>query len=83
MDKGSLLILSGMGLIMIGFLLVFIGMLLSAASGEGEVEGGGVIMIGPIPIIFGTSGRAAGLVTLLAIVLIVLWIIASLLSRRG
>jgi len=83
MDKGSLLILSGMGLIMIGFLLVFIGMLLSAASGEGEVEGGGVIMIGPIPIIFGTSGRAAGLATLLAIVLIALWIIASLLSRRG
>ena len=78
---GKTLILTGMALIFIGFLLVFIGTLASALGGEGEVEGGGVIMIGPIPIVFGTSRGAAGMAMVLAIILMALWIIAALLSR--
>ncbi|ASJ11456.1 TIGR00304 family membrane protein [Thermococcus thioreducens] len=82
MDKGGLLILAGMGMILLGFLLVFIGTAISALGGEGEVEGGGVIMIGPIPIVFGT-GRGAGIAAILAIILMALWIIGALLARRG
>lgn len=82
MDRGGLLITTGIGMILLGFLLVFIGTLISALGGEGEVEGGGVVMIGPIPIIFGT-GRGASMATLLAIVLMVLWIVGALLARRG
>jgi len=78
---GKGLILAGMGLILIGFLLVFIGTIVSALGGEGDVEGGGVIMIGPIPIVFGTSRGAAGMAMILAILLMALWIIAALLAR--
>jgi len=82
MDRGNLLILTGMGMILLGFLLVFIGAMLSTLEGGGEVEGGGVIMIGPVPIVFGT-GRGATTAMILAAILMVLWIIGTLLSRRG
>jgi len=79
--KGELLMLVGMGLIFIGFMLIFIGTLMAATGGETDVEGGGVIMIGPIPIVFGTS-RGATLAMVLAIFLMLLWIIGALLTRR-
>lgn len=46
--RGEELVLAGIALIFLGFILVFIGTLLSAFSGEADVEGSGVIMIGPI-----------------------------------
>ncbi|ALM76156.1 hypothetical protein TBCH5v1_2260 [Thermococcus barophilus] len=79
--KGELLIIAGIAMIFIGFLLVFIGTLMTAAGGEAEVEGGGVIMIGPIPIVFGTQ-RGATLAMILAIILMLLWIFMALLNRR-
>jgi len=79
--KGGILIGAGIALILIGFLLVLIGTLISA-FGEGDVEGGGVIMIGPIPIVFGT-GRGATLAMVLAVILMALWVIGALLMRRG
>ncbi|ACJ17202.1 conserved hypothetical membrane protein [Thermococcus onnurineus NA1] len=82
MDKGTLLIALGMGMIFLGFLLVFIGTLFSAMGGEAEVESGGVIMIGPFPIVFGT-GRGATLAMILAIIMMAFWIIGALLARRG
>ncbi|AAL81287.1 hypothetical protein PF1163 [Pyrococcus furiosus DSM 3638] len=64
-------------------MLVFLGSLLSAFSGEGEtdVEAGGVIMIGPIPIAFGTK-RGVTIAMILALVLMISWIILALLQRR-
>ena len=79
--RGELLIITGIAMIFIGFLLVFIGTLIASTGGEAEVEGGGVIMIGPIPIIFGTQ-RGATLAMILAIILMLLWIFMVLLSRR-
>ena len=73
------MIVAGVAMIFIGFLLVFIGTLMM--SGEADVEGGGVIMIGPIPIVFGTQ-RGATLAMILAIILMLLWIFMALLSRR-
>jgi uncharacterized protein (TIGR00304 family) len=78
--RGEELILAGIALIFTGFLLIFMGVLLSA--GSEEVEGGGVIMIGPIPIVFGT-GRGVTVAMVLAIVLMALWIVWALLARRG
>lgn len=80
--RGEELVLAGIALILLGFILVFIGTLLSAFSGEADVEGGGVIMIGPIPIVFGT-GRGVTLAMILAVLLMVLWVIGALLARRG
>ncbi len=79
--KGGLLIIAGIAMIFIGFFLVFIGTLITATSEEAEVESGGVIMIGPIPIVFGTQ-RGATLAMILAIILMLLWIFMALLSRR-
>jgi len=47
-------------LILMGFLLALIGIIITIISGikgraEGEVKAGGVILIGPIPIILGTD----------------------------
>lgn len=82
MMKGEALVLVGIALIITGFLLVFVGTLISAFSGESNVEGGGVIMIGPFPIVFGT-GRGVTIAMVLAVILMVLWIIGALLTRRG
>ena len=82
-----------MKIITLGFLLVFIGILVILAGmlsmayqtwktgGEGiekpeaGVRGAGVIMIGPIPIIFGSNVAALKLVMILAIVLMVIAVI--------
>lgn len=80
--RGGTLILTGIILIFVGFFLVFLGTMLSAVSSEGtDVESGGVIMIGPIPIVFG-SQRGATLAMILAIILMLLWIFMTLLNRR-
>ena len=81
--RGEALIGAGVALILIGFLLVFLGTLVSALGDEGNVEGGGVIMIGPIPIVFGTSRGAATLAMILAIIMMALWVVGFLLMRRG
>ncbi|MBN2487486.1 MAG: DUF131 domain-containing protein [Methanosarcinaceae archaeon] len=39
---------------------------------DGKVKGGGVILIGPIPIIFGTDRRSTEIVIMLAIILMFL-----------
>ena len=69
------LIFVGIGIILVGFLVVFLAAVMSGmSSGEGEgrnkVKGGGVIMIGPIPIIFGSDAKWASVAIVLAIVLI-------------
>ncbi|MFQ6088985.1 MAG: DUF131 domain-containing protein [Candidatus Methanofastidiosia archaeon] len=69
-------------LIALGILLIFFGMLLVVlgilfSSGEGEVKGGGIVMIGPIPIIFGNDKRLVLLMGLIAIVLMALWFLRS------
>ncbi|AKB17455.1 MULTISPECIES: TIGR00304 family protein [unclassified Methanosarcina] len=50
-----------------------------AGKAESRIRGGGVIMLGPIPIIFGSEGESAKTATILAIILMVL----SLLIFRG
>ncbi|MDI6885254.1 MAG: DUF131 domain-containing protein [archaeon] len=87
-----------MKLITVGFLLVFIGILVILAGifsmayqawktggvekPEGGVRGGGVVMIGPIPIIFGTDIGALELVMILAIVLMVIAALLLILPLR-
>jgi uncharacterized protein (TIGR00304 family) len=73
----------------IGIILTFAGMLiitiasalivLSKSKKTGRVRGGGVIMIGPIPIVFGTNKESLKTVLLLSIVLIALLIVLILL----
>ena len=86
MPDWSFLIAAGIVLIILGFFLVATGMMRSVRESAGledrsqetrevKVKGGGVILIGPVPIVFGTDKRYALLLMILAIVFMLLAII--------
>jgi uncharacterized protein (TIGR00304 family) len=64
----------GVILIVVGFGLALIAALWSSSKDESKarVKVGGVVLIGPIPIIFGSNAKWASLAIVLAIILIVL-----------
>ncbi len=68
----------GFGLILLGFALIFIAVigaiLSSKRGGGGKVRGGGVIIIGPIPIVFGTDKQSVKVILILSIALVALLI---------
>lgn len=70
-------IATGAALVILGILLIVLSLLISGARGvrEGGAEAGGVVMIGPLPIVFGTSQRAAIAAMVLAIALTALALI--------
>ncbi len=73
----------GVLLIATGFLLVIISLvqnIMQSSSGQGNTGFGGVILIGPIPIVFGSSPAMAIASMLLAIALM---IISFFLFRRS
>ena len=57
----QVVLLSGIGLVLLGFLLVFLSGFLPGGlkPGDAKAEAGGVLLIGPIPIVFGSSPGAA------------------------
>lgn len=61
-----------------GIVLVFVGLgvliasLALGRSGDSKAKGAGVILIGPIPIVFGSDARWATIAIVLALVLVVL-----------
>ena len=72
----------GIVIIFIGFLVLFIGMF-SSTRKEGNVEAGGVIIIGPIPIVFGSSKNISLLMLVLAIVLTIIVLITYIIGLKG
>jgi uncharacterized protein (TIGR00304 family) len=60
----------GLVLIFLGFGIVVAAMLMK--SNESETKGAGVIMIGPIPLVFGSDAKWASIAIVLAIALIIL-----------
>ncbi len=83
----------GLLLVFIGVLVILAGMVSMAYQAwktgtggmekpEAGVRGGGVIMIGPIPIIFGTDVAALKIVMILAIVLMAIAVILFFLHSR-
>ncbi len=73
----SEIIVLGLIMISIGTLLLFLAIILSILrkSPQGKVEGGGVIIIGPIPIIIGSSQKVSFALLILSIILVALLII--------
>ncbi|AFH43365.1 DUF131 domain-containing protein [Fervidicoccus fontis] len=77
-------------LLSIGFLLVFIGiivimgaflyMFMKSPSSSSEVQGGGIIFIGPIPIIFGSSKNITKSLLIVAMVISLVLIVVYILS---
>jgi uncharacterized protein (TIGR00304 family) len=73
----------GISLIFVGILVIFVAIILvvmSNVKGEGKVKGGGAIIIGPIPIIFGTDKKSIKTILLLSITLTMLLIILIIVS---
>ena len=72
----------GLTSVLAGFALAFIAVILfflrGAKGGRGKVKGGGVVIIGPIPIIFGTDKESVRIILVLSIILMILllvWIV--------
>jgi len=90
-DVGLLMI--GLMLIVTGIIMVIMGYLAEAAarrprypskeSEEPRVSGGGVVIIGPIPIIFGSDKRAALIAAVMGAVLTVIALITFLVMNWG
>jgi uncharacterized membrane protein len=73
---GIALIFTGMFIILVAILLLFI----SNIKGEGKAKGGGAIIIGPFPIIFGTGKKSVKTILLLSIALTILLVIVMVIS---
>lgn len=80
MGLGLLLFIVGMFLMMLGALREASKAKESGQGGEEKVEAGGVVLIGPVPIVFGTSQRIAKIVLILAIVLTILALVLFLIA---
>lgn len=64
----------GLTLVVIGFILALVAVVLLAVKARGDggrTRGGAVLLIGPIPIIFGTDRESVKILVILAIILIV------------
>jgi len=72
----------GMALTVLGFIITFIGVALEASQGSSKRDEtrktGGLIMIGPIPIIFGSDSKTAKLLMKIAVGLFILFFILLL-----
>jgi len=70
---------SAQELVNLGFIIVFLGfaitlvavflMVIRGGKAGGKMKGGGAILVGPIPIVFGTDRESMKIVLILAIVL--------------
>lgn len=76
MYTGNLL-KAGIAIIFIGFLMLLLGVVLTIIQGSSNSQFGGIIMIGPIPIVFGSSPEITttmlGLGLLIMIIYLFLW----------
>ncbi len=73
-------------LLMLGFAVVVIGIILVAVAsllGGGSTSVGGVIFIGPFPIVFGAGPDAAWLITISVVISVVMIVVFVLMKRRN
>jgi len=72
---GLLLALAGFALAIVAIFVA----ILRSSKGTRQVRGGGVVMIGPVPIVFGTDKGSVRILILLGIVLMIVLLLFSLL----
>jgi uncharacterized protein (TIGR00304 family) len=71
----------GIALIFVGVLVIVVAVILLSISGvkKGKVKGGGAIIIGPVPIIFGTDKKSLKTILLLSLALTVMLVVVMIL----
>ena len=67
-DVGVILVFAGFITAFVAVLLLFLGIM----RGEGKVKGGGAVIIGPFPIVFGTDRKSIKILLMLSTALIIL-----------
>ncbi|MCE4617597.1 MAG: DUF131 domain-containing protein [Desulfurococcales archaeon] len=75
----------GLMLVFVGVIIILVGILvivLASTGGKGEVEGGAVVIIGPIPIVFGSNKTIATGLLLIAAAIFAFMIIMYLYAQR-
>ncbi len=60
-------------LIFIGFIMVLLGMIFTTITGQNDF--GGLIMIGPIPIVFGSSPEITSSMLLLGLLILIVYLL--------
>ena len=70
---GIVLVLAGVVIIAVAVFLLSV-----RGAGKGKVRGGGAVIIGPIPIIFGTDKKSLKTVLLLSLALTVLLLVVMI-----
>jgi len=82
---GQALFLVGLMLVLVGFTLALVAAVLMAlrvAREGGKAKGGGVVVIGPFPVVFGTDRESVKVLLILSIALTALLLVAYALSAR-
>ena len=74
----------GFGFILLGIGLIILGMILSSSgTGQsGQIQGGGIVLIGPVPIIFGTSTVVILPLIIIAIIFMILMFLLPFFFRK-
>lgn len=74
------ILLLGFVIVVFGMLVIAYGIYRGAEEAERKTEGGGVVVIGPFPFAFGTSGNIAKIMMLIGIVIVLFFVFLSVLS---
>ena len=73
---GVLLVFAGIIIIMVAFFLMF-----SKQKGEGRIQGGGAVLIGPIPVVWGTDKRWIFVAIALLLIIMLVNFVMPLLAK--
>jgi len=74
---GAILLFTGFVIALVAVILLA----LTAIRGKGKVRGGGAVVIGPFPIIFGTDKESVKVLLILSIALIMLMLVVIVFSH--
>jgi uncharacterized protein (TIGR00304 family) len=82
LTDAGILYLAGIALIFIGIIIIIAAVFLLSvrSAGKGKVRGGGAVIIGPIPIIFGTDRKSLKTILLLSVALTILLIVVIIIN---
>ena len=77
----DLTLILGLGLTIIGIILAVLALTFMSASRGRGIRGGGILLIGPIPILFGSDRQSVKLLILLATLLMLGIFILTIFSK--
>ena len=79
LSEAEILFAAGIALVFVGIVVIIAAILLLIirSAGKGKAKGAGVVIIGPIPIIFGTDRKSLKTVVLLSLGLTILLLIVT------